>query len=209
MIDFDLDRLGDVWRQRPDPAELESLKRSAETVRRRARWAQTFDIVAAVVVAAVVLLLVLSNPKVDTLLVGGAAILMLLGSQVRARRLRREELRSLTGSTEQMLDQSISRAQATIKRSRFQLLGAAPGLSLGLLLAYVVDDRAAGRLTQIVSDPGARTAIIMSTIFLVVFVTGLMVYATNAIRASRRELDRLVALREAYRGEQDLSDPTA
>ena len=88
MIDFDLDRLGDVWRQRPDPAELEALKRSAEIVRRRARWAQLIDIVAAVVVAAVVLLLVLSNPKVDTLLVGGAAILMLLGTQVRSRRLR-------------------------------------------------------------------------------------------------------------------------
>ena len=91
MIDFDLDRLGDVWRQRPDPAELEHLKRSADAVRRRARWAQLIDIVAALVVAAVVLLLVLSNPKADTLLVGGAAILMLLGTQVRSRRLRQRE----------------------------------------------------------------------------------------------------------------------
>jgi len=159
-----------------------------------------------VVVAAAVLLLVLSNPKVDTLVVGGAAILMLLSTQVRSRRLRQEELRSLTGSTEQMLDQSISRTKATIKRSRFQLLSAAPGLSLGLLIAYVVDDRAAGRLTQFVSGPETRTAMIMGTFLLVAFVTALIVYLVNAIRTSRRELDRLVALREAYRGEQDLSD---
>ena len=197
MIDFDLDRLGDVWRQRPDPAELEALKRSADAVRRRARLAQLIDIVAAVVVAAVVLLLVLSNPKLDTVLVGGAAILMLLGSEVRSRRLRREELRSLTGSTEQMLDQSINRTKATIKRSRFQLLSAAPGLSLGVLLAYVVDDRAAGRLWQM---PLAVTLV------LIFFVTALLAYLIKTIRSSRRELDRLGTLREAYRGEQDSSD---
>jgi len=205
MIDFDLDRLGDVWRQRPDPAELEALKRSADAVRRRARLAQLIDIVAAVVVAAVVLLLVLSNPQVNTVLVGGAAILMLLGSEVRSRRLRQEELRSLTGSTEQMLDQSITRTKATIKRSRFQLLSAVPGLSLGLLLAYVVDDGAAGTLRKLSSDPGTR---IIVTLVLVFVLTALMAYLVKTIRASRRELDRLVALREAYRGEQDSSENT-
>ena len=205
MIDFDLDRLGDVWRQRPDPAELEALKRSADAVRRRARLAQLIDIVAAVVVAAVVLLLVLSNPQVNTVLVGGAAILMLLGSEVRSRRLRQEELRSLTGSTEQMLDQSITRTKATIKRSRFQLLSAVPGLSLGLLLAYVVDDGAAGTLRKLSSDPGTR---IIVTLILVFVLTALMAYLVKTIRASRRELDRLVALREAYRGEQDSSENT-
>ena len=205
MIDFDLDRLGDVWRQRPDPAELEALKRSADAVRRRARLAQLIDIVAAVVVAAVVLLLVLSNPQVNTVLVGGAAILMLLGSEVRSRRLRQEELRSLTGSTEQMLDQSITRTKATIKRSRFQLLSAVPGLSLGLLLAYVVDDGAAGTLRKLSSDPGTR---IIVTLVLVFVLTVLMAYLVKTIRASRRELDRLVALREAYRGEQDSSENT-
>ena len=30
MSDFDLDRLGGVWRQQPDPAELEALRRSAD-----------------------------------------------------------------------------------------------------------------------------------------------------------------------------------
>jgi len=200
MIDFDLDRLGDVWRQRPDPAELEALKRSADTVRRRARWAQLFDIVAAIVVAAVVLLLVLSNPKVDTLLVGGTAILILLGTQVRSRRLRQEELRSLTGSTEQMLDQSINRTQATLKRSRFHLLGFAPAIALGFLFAYVVDDRAAGSLRQLTSDSMSRIAVVLGV---ALFVTAMTVYLIGTIRTTRRELERLIALRDAYRGELD------
>jgi|SoiMethySBSTD1v2_1073268.scaffolds.fasta_scaffold260834_3 hypothetical protein len=204
MIDFDLDRLGDVWRQRPDPAELEHLKRSADAVRRRARWAQLIDIVAALVVAAVVLLLVLSNPKADTLLVGGAAILMLLGTQVRSRRLRQEELRSLTGSTEQMLDQSISRTQATLKRSRLHLLGFAPAIALGFLFAYVVDDRAAGGLRQLTSVPMARIAMVVGV---ALFVTAMTVYLIGTIRTTRRELERLIALREAYRGEQDSNMP--
>ena len=37
MSDFDLDRLGDVWRQQPDPAEMERLQRTAAAVSRRAR----------------------------------------------------------------------------------------------------------------------------------------------------------------------------
>ena len=32
MSDFDLDRLGDVWRQQPDPAEMERLRRTAIAV---------------------------------------------------------------------------------------------------------------------------------------------------------------------------------
>ena len=111
--DFDLDRLGDVWRQRPDPKELEALRRSAEAVRRRARWGQIVEVVAAVVVSAVVLLLVLSNPRTDTVVVGTGAILILLVSQIRQRRQRKLELMSLTGTAEQMLDQSIARIQAS------------------------------------------------------------------------------------------------
>ena len=70
MTDLDLDRLGDVWRQRPTAAEMESLRRTADAVRRKARWGQYVDAAAAVLVAAVVVILVLSNPKIDTLLVG-------------------------------------------------------------------------------------------------------------------------------------------
>ena len=44
MSDFDLDRLGDVWRQQPDPAEMERLQKSAAAVARRARRAQVVDV---------------------------------------------------------------------------------------------------------------------------------------------------------------------
>ena len=55
MTDFDLDRLGDVWRQDPDPAEMAALKRTAETVARRARREQIADTGFAAVVSIAVL----------------------------------------------------------------------------------------------------------------------------------------------------------
>ena len=51
MTDLDLDRLGDLWRQRPTPSEMESLRRTAEAVQRKARWGQWLDYGAAIVVA--------------------------------------------------------------------------------------------------------------------------------------------------------------
>ena len=80
MTDFDLERLGDVWRQQPDPAEMERLQRAAAAVGRRARLSQIVDIVAAIGVAAVVIALVLSNPRTETFVMGAAAILILLYS---------------------------------------------------------------------------------------------------------------------------------
>ena len=92
MTDFDLDRLGDVWRQQPDPAEMERLQKSAAAVARRAQITQVTDIVAAIAVAAVVIFLVASNPKPGTMVIGSAAILILLFSNIRLRRVRRIEL---------------------------------------------------------------------------------------------------------------------
>ena len=123
MTDFDLDRLGDVWRQQPDPAELERLQKSAATVARRARISQVTDIVVAVAVAAVVIFLVASNPRPVTVAVGGAAILVLLVGNIRLRRVRQIELKHLAGGTEEMLDQSIIRAETTVRHHRFSLLG--------------------------------------------------------------------------------------
>src|SRR5690606_12347868 len=103
MTDLDLERLGTMWRQSPDPAEMENLRRSAAQVRKRARAAQRVDAIAALLVSLVILFLVLSNPKIDTLAVGGGALLILLTSQIRSRRLRKAELEALTGTTEEML----------------------------------------------------------------------------------------------------------
>ncbi len=201
MSELDLERLGDVWRQRPDPEELDELKRAAETVRRRAKWGQVVDAVAAVAVAGVVLFLVFSNPTTDTLLVGGGAILILLISQIRSRRLRQQELRSLTGSAEQMLDQSIERVQATLKRARSGLVILIPGLLLGYLIAYVVDRRSGTEISeQFDAQPG------LSTIILVVAglaIGGAFVQVVRTLRKSRRELERLNDLRDSYRQERE------
>jgi len=88
MSDFDLERLGDVWRQQPDAAEMERLQRTAAAVSRRARYSQIVDVAAAVAIAGVVISLVASNPRGDAVLMGTAAILVLLYSNFRQRKLR-------------------------------------------------------------------------------------------------------------------------
>jgi len=196
MTDLDLERLGDVWRQRPEPKELEEIRRAAEAVRRRARWLQVVDIVAALVVGGVVLWMVLANPKTDTLVVGGAAILILLGSQIRSRRFRQQELRSLTGSAEQMLDQSIERVRASLKRARSGLIVFFPAVFLGLLVGYVAEDRSPSALRQLIASwPGLGEVIFVVT--LAALAVAFLLVLRN-LHKSRRELERLIALRDSY-----------
>jgi hypothetical protein len=203
MTDLDLERLANVWRQPPDATELEELRRTAAAVRRRARWAQMVDAGAAIVVAIVVLTLVLANPRPVTALVGGATILVLLGSQFRQRRLRQEELRALTGSTEEMLDQSIRRARATLKRMRFQLVGLGPSLALGLAFASAADQsRTGARLRDLLFAPWAGTLLV---VLAAIAIGGFAVHFVHSSRAARLELERLIALREAYRQERESS----
>jgi hypothetical protein len=198
MTDFDLDRLGDVWRQQPDPAEMERLQRTAAAVSRRARISQIVDIVAGVAVSAIVIFLVWTNPRFETFLMGAAAILVLLGSNVRLRKLRQVELRSLAGTTEGMLDQSIERLETSLKHKRFSLLAIGPALVIGFLLAW-----AAG------ANPGALVApalrlVWRGTTFAVL--AGVVIYLIIAIRRERRELVRIRAMRESYRLERESAD---
>jgi hypothetical protein len=201
MTDLDLDRLGDVWRQQPDPAELERLRRTAAAVSRRARRARVVDIGAALAVATVVVLLVLSNPKIGTFLIGGAAILFLLGSNVRLRRLRQVELRSLTGGTEDMLDQSIERVEKTLKHNRFTLTAIGPALLLGGLVAMTAGVRRGGSIL-----PALNEAPLLRIVWLGLAIAGLaimVIVAALAIRRGRRELELLLAMQEAYRHERE------
>ena len=203
MSDFDLERLGDVWRQQPDPAELEELRRSADLVRQHARWAQLVDALSAVLVAGVVLFLVLANPRADTALVGGAAILALMGSQYRSRRLRKEELRALTGTTEEMLDQSIERVRAILKRTRFQLLSVPPGLLIGIAVAAMVDRTSSGALlARVISEFWTSLALMAVAVGAV---AAMWAYSARQIRRWRDELERLTMLRESYRQEGESS----
>jgi len=204
MTDFDFDRLGDVWRQQPDPAELEMLRRSAASVRRRARWSQLFDIASALVAAAVVVLLVFYSPQRNTVLMGSGAILFLLYSHIRTRRIRQLELRSLTGTTENMLEQSIERLGATLKYDRWLLIASGPALAIGVLLAasanVSLDD---GLVSTIRSSPLLRLLLSKGSLILV---TGMIVYVLLGMRKARRELGRLAAMRESYREERRSSD---
>ena len=199
MSDLDLDRLGDVWREQPDPAELAELRRTAEAVRRRARWAQLVDVVAAVAVAAIVALLVARNPQPETLIVGIGAILILLVSHMRQRKLRATELKSLTGSSEEMLDQSIERVRLSLKRSRFGAIAIVPAFLLGLLVAYAADRSVANIGAAAIPDPELRTTLLVMAVLLVVLGGASFI---QSYRRGRRELDRLLSLRDAYRVEQ-------
>jgi hypothetical protein len=201
MTDLDLERLGDVWRQPPDAKELEELKRSAERVRRRARWLQVVDVVAALVVSGVVLWMVLANPATETLVVGGGAIVVLLGSQVRSRRFRQQELRSLTGSAEQMLDQSIERVRASLKRARSGLIIFLPAVLLGLLVGYVAEGRSPSGLRQLIAAwPGLGEFVFVMS--LVVLAIAFLLVLRN-LHKSSRELERLTALRASYREDEE------
>lgn len=196
MSDFDLDRLGDVWRQQPDAAELERLRRSAAAVARRARLAQFVDIAAALAVSAVVVVLVAANPKTDTILIGVAAILVLLGSNIRLRKLRRIELSNLTGSTEDMLDQSITRVETTLRHHRFALIGVVPAFAIGTLVAAVTQGRVLVPALQ-----GGGTFRVLWVLLAIALVVAGMLFAFRAMKRNERELERLRAMREAYRRE--------
>jgi Flp pilus assembly protein TadB len=204
MSDFDLERLGDVWRQQPDPAEMERLQRTAAAVSRRARFAHVVDNGAAVAVAGVMILLVLANPTPRTVLMGAAAIVILLIGQIRQRRHRLVELRALTGSTEDMLAQSVARIEATLKRTRFSLFAIGPGLALGWIFMNAVTEAPVRNLLHSLDDPLVRYLWIGG---LLVLLVAWALYLMRAIRRDRHELERLTAMRDAYREERESSVP--
>jgi hypothetical protein len=204
MTDFDLDRLGDVWRQQPDPAEMEKLKRSAASVSRRARWQQLIDIAAAAAVAAVVLFIVFAYPQRTTVLMGSAAILVLLYGNIRSRRIRQLELRSLSGTTENMLDQSIERLEATLKYNRVTLIAFGPTILVGLLFAASANLSSGHSLVFMIrSFPMLRVLLGVGGL---AAIAGFAVFLLLSIRRGRRELQRLAAMRDSFREERKSSN---
>lgn len=200
MTDFDLDRLGDVWRQEPDPAEMAALRRTAELVARRARTAQIADAALAIVVSGVVLMLALSNPEPATLIVGGAAIALMLYSSVRQRRLRKLELASLSGTAEEMLDQSIARIRATVKRARLGLISAVPGILVGVGFGAALDSGGgSGLAARYSANP---FAIVITAGIFAITLAG-FVYYLRAMRRDQSELERLITLRQSFTSERE------
>lgn len=198
MSDFDLERLGDVWRQQPDAAEMERLQRTAAAVSRRARYSQIVDVAAAVAIAGVVISLVASNPRGDAVLMGTAAILVLLYSNFRQRKLRQVELRNLTGSTENMLQQSVERIETQLKHNRVTLLGLGPTCVVGALFAAAAIGRSG---TSAIRDIPLLRALLLGGSLAAVAV--FILFLLFAIRRGRHEMDRLKAMREAYRQEHE------
>jgi hypothetical protein len=200
MTDFDLDRLGDVWRQEPDPEEIAALQRRAVKVRRSARFAQLADLTLAAIVSIVVLVLAIANPKLNTVLLGAAAIALMLYSSIRQRQLRRLELLGLTGTAEEMLDQSIARLQAKIKRVLLSLVFAGPGLLIGAAFGLALRDGGDGDLVTALSNlflaDRTRDAIVILVAFALI-----VLHLLQSLRHNKLELLRLRALRDAYRQE--------
>ena len=198
--DLDLDRLGDLWRTEPDPQEMQRLQRAATSAARRARWGQVSDYLLAALVSIAIIAIVASNPSLKVGLAGAAAILVMLFGTNYQRRLRRTELKALTGSSEEMLDQSIERLVATRKRAAFGLLMAIPSVLIGLGLGAVIESDSSELIARWRENPEALRlfeAVVVGV--LVMFLVQMFV----AARRSRTELARLRALREAYRQENE------
>lgn len=201
MTDFDLDRLGDMWRQEPDPAEIAALRRAAEDIARNARRSQIIDAATAIAVSLAVMVLAWSNPKAETIVIGGAAIMMMLYSSVRQRQLRKAELQSLTGTTEEMLDQSIARAKATLKRTKLGLLATPPALGVGIGFGAALDSGDGGTLVNMLA--GNSNSMFAIAAILVFIMTAGFIYYSRMIGRTRVELSHFLALREAFDREQD------
>ena len=199
MSDFDLDRLGDLWRAQPDPKEMERLQRAAAAAARRARWGQVSDVALAAIVSAAVLALVWTNPTVRTALVGGAAILVMLASTMRQRQLRKVELEGLTGTTEQMLDQSIGRLQAGRKRAVLSLAGLVPGAIVGVAFAATLE----GGTSALWAAWRENENLDLIAYGLAAAAFVLLVYLAAMLRRNRTDLLRLTSMRDAFRSENE------
>ena len=203
MTDFDLERLGSLWRTEPEPEGIRELQKSARAASRRARRALVLDFILTGIAVGTVLFILAVNPNVPALIVGGLAVGVAIRGQLRQRRLRRIELQELTGDTESMINGSIARVEATLKRASSGLIVLGPAVLLGLLFGFIVER--GGDALQIF-DPGSWRAIV-ATILAVFIVLVTLAQLAVTLRRGRRELNRLLELRQAYRLEREKSFP--
>lgn len=199
MTDLDLDRLGQLWRAELPAGTVEGLQRSAARIRRRARIAMIVDYTLAAACVLTIIYLIASTPKLEVMAVGGVALFMLVTGQMRQRRLRQLELKGLTGGTASMIDQSIVRAEATLKRTKSSLLLVIPATAVGVLLGFVSGDTIDPLFDRLRGDP--ISFILLVSLWLVVLPMMIM-HLLLSMRRNHRELKRLKALREAYRQEE-------
>jgi hypothetical protein len=203
VSDLDLERLGELWRGDPQPEAIEELRRAAAAAKRRGPVKTMLDYALAVVMAAAVLFIIAVDRQVDTAFVGAVALLMLIFGQLRQRRFRRLELESLSGDTSSMIDQSIERVEATFKHASQGLLLLPPAITLGIVLGFVSDDATRPFFSRLGDNP--LSALLLAAIMFIAL-PAMVVHLILTKRRSRRELERLHALREAYRKEENEAD---
>ena len=201
MTDLDLERLGDLWREEPDPKAIAELLRAAGAARRRALAGLLFDYALAALLLAACVTIIAVNPKLEVIAVGVLAIVLLVTSQVRQLQSRRLELKGLTGDTEKMLDQSIAQVEARVKQARSGLILFVPAFLVGLAFAAVSEDsRTSAFIFPALGHPLPHVMLML----LAVIVGGtLMVHLALTIRRGRREHARLLELRHSYGQEHE------
>ena len=97
-----------------------------------------------------------------------------------------------------MLDQSIERVETTLKYNRFTLIALGPGDPRRHPVRGSADSRpASGARLDVRSS--RRSGVAARRWAGVVAIAGVAVFLLLAIRRGRRELERLAAMREAYR----------
>ena len=97
-----------------------------------------------------------------------------------------------------MLDQSIERVETALKHNRVSLVAMGPALIIGILFAAAAESRVASLFPE--GPPMFRTLLVGLA---AVIIAGAAVFLALAIKRGRRELERLRAMREAYRQERE------
>jgi hypothetical protein len=203
--EFDLDRLGSLWRTEPGAEELSKLRRSAESARRRAYWTSLLDYGLAAIAVSTVLMILAFNPNFEAILVGAAAVVVAIMSLTGRKRARRIELQSLAGDTESMLETSIAAVETRLKRSKSGLMVLGPSILLGVLFGFIVDKGGGGAALPTLEGEAWRGMVVRG---LLIFIIGLTtIQLILSVRRSRAELDRLFQLQEAYRLEHEATPP--
>ncbi|MGF1550604.1 MAG: hypothetical protein ACFBQW_08790 [Sphingomonadaceae bacterium] len=196
MNEFDLDELGHIWRQQPSREEMTALVKSARRIRKRARIALIFDYMLAILVSGAVLASVIISARLETTIVGAAAIFIMLYSQIRERRYRMAELKSMTGNTEKMLDLAIEREEGRLKRSRSSLLYLGPATLLGIIFASVSSRKS---IIQLIDGDSQFDPVVLAIVGLALLVITVHFFFT--MKTSRKRLERLKYLRQDYNKE--------
>jgi hypothetical protein len=159
----------------------------------------------AAIAVGIVLLIIGFNPKLEAVLVGTAAVVVAVMSLTGRKRARRIELESLAGDTESMLESSIARVEARLKRSKSGLMVIGPSILLGILFGFIVDQGGGGAALPTIEGEAWRGLVVRGLFIFIVVVT--VVQLVLAVRRGRAELDRLIQLREAYRLEHEGTRP--